>query len=374
MSKKVYIFSLDSSIRKFLCQKEFFNVFFFSEYEELCSIIKNECPSIILLDYYIAMKIGPDCIQKICVIANKASVFIITEKQNIEFTTYFKTFGIKDLIIIPKEKDILVNRLNIFLENLISSNIEDNYFDFPQTAELDNLLGLTNIMQKIKANIYNIGRTDTPLLLLGESGTGKTHIAKLIHKVSIRNKKPFYALNMANIPEQLAEAELFGTVEGAFTGATDRKGYFSAADSGTLFMDEIGELSSNIQSKLLQVLEEGTFNKVGTEKQQNCNVRLIFATNQNLQNMVNNKSFREDLYYRISVFPIIIPPLRDRKEDIPLLAEHFLKPHKKNLTESSLQKLLDYHWPGNIRELKNCLIRASLISRNDTIQDYHISF
>ena len=139
-------------------------------------------------------------------------------------------------------------------------------------------------------------------------------------------------------------------------------------------MDEIGELSSPIQAKLLQVLEEGSFNKVGTEKQQKCNVRFIFATNKDLQNMVNDKSFREDLYYRIAVFPIVIPPLRDRKEDIPLLAEHFLEPYKKYLTESSLQKLFDYHWPGNIRELKNCLTRASLISRDDSIQDYHISF
>ena len=374
MSKKVFIFSLDSSIRKFLCHSEDYNIFFFSDYKIICSAIKNECPSIVLLDYHIAMKIGPDCIQQICKISVKTSVFIIAEKQNPDFQLYFKAVGIKDIISIPNEKDIFINKLNPFLEEFLYSEKQDFSYDLPHKTELDNLLGLTNKMQKIKANIYNIGRTDTPLLLLGESGTGKTHMAKVIHKLSIRSKKPFYALNMANIPEQLAEAELFGTVEGAFTGATLRKGYFSAADGGTLFMDEIGELSSTIQAKLLQVLEEGSFNKVGTEKQQKCNVRFIFATNKDLQNMVNDKSFREDLYYRIAVFPIVIPPLRDRKEDIPLLAEHFLEPYKKYLTESSLQKLFDYHWPGNIRELKNCLTRASLISRDDTIQDYHISF
>ncbi len=217
--------------------------------------------------------------------------------------------------------------------------------------------------------ILSFYKSDLPLLFTGESGTGKTFTAKKAHDLSNRKDKPFLAINCAAIPETIAETELFGSVNGAYTGATTREGLFEAADGGTIFLDEIGELSLTIQTKLLKFLDDGTFSRVGSTKQIKSDVRIISATNVNLQQKVKDKQFREDLYYRISIVPIYIKPLRERKEDIPHLLRYFLTQKNKVLSESAFYYILEQPWRGNIRELFACLERACVLA-----EDYIISY
>jgi transcriptional regulator with GAF, ATPase, and Fis domain len=211
---------------------------------------------------------------------------------------------------------------------------------------------------------------------LGESGTGKELIARAIHNISNRSKHPLVKVNCATLPANLIESELFGHEKGAFTGAIDKKiGRFELADGGTIFLDEIGELPVELQAKLLRVLQEGEFERVGNSKTMKVNVRVIAATNRNLGQAIEKKEFREDLYYRLNVFPISCPPLRERKDDIPLLVKHFCQKHEgkigKKVTTASpavMDALMAYDWPGNIRELENIIERALILSNNDELE------
>lgn len=374
MTEKVFIYSVDTSIRC-LCQSDDFETHFFSCPEKLYDTMSICKPAIMVLDYRLLTRIGPEYIQKICRGARHCAIIMLATESSSYFLSFFWECGIRNYVMLPCSKDVLFHKILSLLKESRSSEdmnrLSPGFFPMP---EQDGILGSTFGISKLKRQLYNIAKTDTPMLLLGESGTGKTHMAKIIHSISRRERKPFMSVNMAAIPEQLAEAELFGTTEGAFTGSVSRNGYFTAAEGGTLFMDEIGELSPAIQSKLLHVLEENTFAKVGSVKTHKCDVRFLFATNSDLNQMMDKRRFRQDLYYRISTFPLTIPPLRERKDDIPLFAEHFLRPYGKAMSESGLQKLYDHHWPGNIRELKNCLTRACLMTREEMIDAHNISF
>lgn len=230
--------------------------------------------------------------------------------------------------------------------------------------------------QKVLQQIEQVASTDATVLILGESGTGKELIARAVHNISNRSKKPLVKVNCATLPANLIESELFGHEKGAFTGALDKKiGRFELADNGTVFLDEIGELPVELQAKLLRVLQEGEFERLGNPKTIKVNVRVIAATNRNLQQAIEKKEFREDLYYRLNVFPIICPPLRERKEDIPLLVNHFCQKHEgkigKKITDIQpkvMDALMNYNWPGNIRELENIIERAMILSRNETLE------
>ena len=214
------------------------------------------------------------------------------------------------------------------------------------------------------------------MLILGESGTGKELIARAVHNISNRSKRPLVKVNCATLPANLIESELFGHEKGAFTGALDRKiGRFELADGGSIFLDEIGELPVELQAKLLRVLQEGEFERLGNPKTMKVNVRVIAATNRNLNQAIEKKEFREDLYYRLNVFPIICPPLRDRKEDIPLLVKHFCQKHEgkigkkiTNVPAKVMDALIAYNWPGNIRELENIIERAMILSRDGSLE------
>ena len=218
--------------------------------------------------------------------------------------------------------------------------------------------------------------SDITVLIQGESGTGKELVAKSFHFNSLRKKGSFQAVNCAAIPEALIESELFGHEEGAFTGATKRRiGIFERASGGTVFLDEIGDMDLALQAKLLRVLQEREIQRVGTTTPIPVDIRLVAATNKDLEAAVKNGRFREDLFYRISVFPIAIPPLRDRREDIPLLAKHFLEKHTKRsgksisgVSTATLRLLLQYDWPGNVRELENAIERAVLLETDDVLQ------
>ena len=232
------------------------------------------------------------------------------------------------------------------------------------------------IMRKIFTQILKVARTDSTVLISGESGTGKELVASSLHEHSFRRGKPFIKLNCVAIPEGLLESELFGHEKGSFTGATAQKiGKFELANDGAIFLDEIGDMPLATQAKLLRVLQEKEFERVGGNQTIRVNVRFIAATNKNLPEMVRQGTFREDLYYRLNVFSIHLPPLRERKEDIPLLAAHFLELMKNfvKLSAESLQILTAHSWPGNIRELQNTLERAAVLTDSGTIEPQQIT-
>ena len=238
------------------------------------------------------------------------------------------------------------------------------------------IIGRSAPIQKILRQIDLVAPTDATVLITGESGTGKELIARAIHEASARSNRPLIRVNCAAIPRELFESEFFGHVRGAFTGALrDRVGRFELANGGTLFLDEVGEIPLELQSKLLRVLQEGHFERVGEERTRNTDVRVIAATNRDLRNAVRNGRFREDLYFRLNVFPTESPPLRERRDDIPLLAAHFLrgtggklKLGDLRLTEGDARRLSQYDWPGNVRELENVIERAAILSRNGRLR------
>lgn len=240
-----------------------------------------------------------------------------------------------------------------------------------------NLVGRGARMQEILAAVERVAPTRTTVLLCGESGVGKDLIARAIHHHSPRDAQPFVKINCTAIPENLMESELFGYEKGAFTGASGSKpGKFEQADQGTAFLDEIGDVPPHVQVKLLRILQEREFERLGSNKTRQIDVRVIAATNVDLRRAIEEGNFREDLYYRLNVFPITIPPLRDRREDIPFLAEHFLERFARqqqrpqlSLSPEAQQKLVAYHWPGNVRELENVIERAMVIATGSVLDE-----
>jgi formate hydrogenlyase transcriptional activator len=240
----------------------------------------------------------------------------------------------------------------------------------------DEIISKSKNFQKVLQQIEQVASTDATVLILGESGTGKELIARATHNISNRNRRPLVKINCATLPANLIESELFGHEKGAFTGAMDRKiGRFELADGGTIFLDEIGELPIELQAKLLRVLQEGEFERLGNPKTMKVNVRVIAATNRNLELAIEKKEFRQDLFYRLNVFPIVCPPLRERKEDIPLLVKHFCQKHEArigkkitNIPSKVMDLLMVYDWPGNIRELENIIERALILSKENTLE------
>jgi Nif-specific regulatory protein len=245
---------------------------------------------------------------------------------------------------------------------------------------IHNMIGSSNAMQQVYRLIEQVAQSNTTVIIRGESGTGKDLVAHALHYNSLRADKPFVKVNCTALPETLLESELFGHEKGAFTGAIDRKlGRFEWAHGGTIFLDEIGDFSLNLQVKLLRVIQTKEFERVGGRETIKSNVRIIVATNKNLEEAIKAGGFREDLYYRINVFPIFLPPLRERKDDIMLLADTFLekfaKENTKHITRIStpaIEMLTSYHWPGNVRELENCIERAVLVCNEDVIRSEHL--
>jgi Nif-specific regulatory protein len=243
-----------------------------------------------------------------------------------------------------------------------------------------NIIGSSKAMQEVYQAIAQVSPSDTTVLLRGESGTGKELVAHAIHYASRRSAKPIVKVNCAALPEGVIESELFGHEKGAFTGAlAARKGRFELAQGGTLFLDEIGDLSPGMQIKLLRVLQEREFERVGGTVTIRADVRMIAATNRNLEELIETERFRQDLYYRLNVFPIHVPPLRERRTDILLLADYFAErysrlSHKnvRRISTPAIDMLMAYHWPGNVRELENCIERAVLLSDDDVIHGHHL--
>ena len=240
----------------------------------------------------------------------------------------------------------------------------------------EEIISKSKNFQKVLQQLEKVASTDATVLILGESGTGKELLARAVHNISNRSKRPLVKVNCATLPANLIESELFGHEKGAFTGAMDKKiGRFELADGGTIFLDEIAELPVELQAKLLRVLQEGEFERLGNPRTMKVNVRVIAATNRNLEQAIEKKEFREDLFYRLNVFPIVSPPLRDRKEDIPLLVRHFCQKHEAKIGKKIIHiqpevidALMEYDWPGNIREVENLIERAMIISHGNTLE------
>lgn len=274
-------------------------------------------------------------------------------------------------------RDILIELKQSLHENSALREIVSERTSF------NNIIGKSSSMREVFTLIDKVKDADVPVLITGESGTGKELVAKAIHFNSTRKHKPFVVQNCAALSENLLESELFGHVKGSFTGAIkDKRGLFEAADGGSFFLDELGEMSSSLQVKLLRVLQDGTFTPVGGTSMKKVDVRILAATNRNLRQMIAKSTFREDLYYRLNVISVELPPLRERRDDIPLLVEHFLKSYQKkkpstslkHLSSHALNVLTSYNFPGNIRELENEVERAIIMSGSEeTIEPEHLS-
>ena len=285
--------------------------------------------------------------------------------------------GVLEYIPKPFTPDNLLKLDNSIFESIHTVVTNNKIFEGRDSHFLDRVIGCSKQIKTVKELMLSYAKSEAAIFLLGESGAGKNLIAKTIHKLSKRCSSTYWIIHTAGIPSTLIESELYGTTEGAFTGAKSRPGCFESASKGTLFLDEIGELPLSSQVKLLRILEEKSITRLGGARQIPIDTRIISATNINITKALRNRTFRQDLFYRINTLTINIPPLRERKEDIPLLVDYFLKEQdlKYSITTYGLEKLIDHPWPGNIRELKNTLERAkALAGEMDKINDNHIKF
>ena len=298
-------------------------------------------------------------------------VIVMTAFSTVETAVEAMKAGAVDFLPKPFSLDHLMTVVNKALEmRTLRDEVRELRAELSQRYEFDNIVGRSPAMREIFATITRVAPTRATVLLCGESGVGKDLIARAIHHHSPREGKPFVKINCTALPENLMESELFGYEKGAFTGAnTSKPGKFEQADTGTVFLDEIGDVPPGIQVKLLRILQEREFERLGSNKVRHIDVRVLAATNVDLRAALEQGTFREDLFYRLNVLPINIPPLRDRKEDIPFLAQHFVKKLKKDLgtpvesiSEAAIQRLLEYHWPGNVRELENVLERSMVLA------------
>tara|TARA_Y100000768_G_scaffold388015_1_gene381498 strand:+ start:7594 stop:8958 length:1365 start_codon:yes stop_codon:yes gene_type:complete len=340
--------------------------------------------STIICDLVMPKLSGYEFIQEAHSFGSEIPIIIITGNESIETAINCLEAGAYDYVTKPiniKELSILISRAIKIYQTKIEyeklkmkfSEIDSSYFNF--IGKNKKILEIFNIVKKV-------GSTDAGVLILGETGTGKELIAKAIHNSSKRKNEKMVTINCASIPEHLLESELFGHKKGAFTGAdSDRDGLFTEASKGTIFLDEIGEMPIGLQSKLLRVLQENKIRRVGDNNEIAIDVRVIAATHQDLPDLIRQGNFREDLFYRLNVLSLTIPPLRDRLEDLPLLANYFFKKFSKSynskakrISNSAIQKLYEYHWPGNVRELENTIERACIMSSQVEISPEEIVF
>jgi two-component system response regulator GlrR len=305
-------------------------------------------------------------------------IIILTAHGSIESAVEAMKKGAYNFLNKPFDPEDLLSQIEKALENQrLVSEVKRLEGLLKQKYDFDNVVARSEKMRRVLDLVSRVAATDATIYISGESGTGKELIAKVVHLASDRRDNAFVALNCAAIPETLLESELFGHEKGSFTDAKkSHKGMFAQAHLGTIFLDEIGDMSLSLQAKLLRVLQEKQLHPLGSEKPVDVDVRVITATNKDLEAMVKDGSFREDLFYRIHVVPVEIPPLRERKEDVPLLAEHFLremsqrmKKDIKGISAMAMQKLMLYDWPGNVRELQNTIERAVAITRHDVISE-----
>jgi two-component system response regulator PilR (NtrC family) len=342
-----------------------------SSYSEARSYIKENYYDLALLDLRLPDGSGIDILKQIKEKNPKTEVVIITAFASSETAVEAIKLGAYDYI----SKPFNINDLRLIIRNVKEKIDLEKRICIEEEERLEDLAGKSQAIQNVKETIKKIAPYDINVLIVGESGTGKEVAAKMIHRLSSRRDKPFVAINCASLPEELLESELFGYKKGAFTGAvSDKKGLIEEADGGTLFLDEIGEMPLPLQAKLLRFLEEQIIRPLGSTKEIKVNVRIISATNRNLEEEIKKGNFREDLFYRLGTIIIKMPSLRERKEDIPLLVEQILKEIKekynkniKRISPDFMKYLISYDYKGNIRELKNILEKAVILSEGEEL-------
>jgi len=369
-------------VLKAILEEENYQVYAESDPNRALYIVKNEGINAALLDLRMPEMDGLELFKRIKAEDSHITVLIMTAYGNIENAVEAMKLGVENYLQKPLNfEELKITLTKIFEKQEMKQELAILKGQIEGKNTFENMIGKTKKMKDIFAKISNIAKVDSTVLITGESGTGKEMVAKAIHNLSRRRDNKMISINLAAIPEGLQESELFGYQKGAFTGAYATKpGKFEAADKGTLFLDEIGNISPKVQVKLLRVLEDRKIEMLGSNKTRDVNVRIISATNSELKQEVENGNFREDLYYRLNVIAVHLPPLRERKGDLPLLASHFLKEvclknalPEKELTDEAMEIILEYRWPGNIRELRNVLEEAAVVSDGNLIKGEHLN-
>ena len=343
--------------------------------------LAGQLPGVVLSDLKLPQGDGFGVLRAAKELDAALPVIVMTAYGRIEDAVAAMREGALDFLPKPVDPDHLalivaraLEQRRLVTENMILRD------ELAQRRGAPQIVGQAESLRRVQTALHRAAETDTTVLLEGESGTGKELFARTLHALGSRAEAPFVAINCAAIPENLLESELFGYEKGAFTGATGRKpGKFELAHTGTLFLDEIGDMPIGLQAKLLRAIEERCFERLGGTASVHVDVRLVTATNCGLKAAIAARRFREDLYFRLSVFPITIPPLRERREDIPMLARFFvervcrdLKKPMPSISPAALEALEQYHWPGNVRELQNCLERAVILSDDAALQPRHL--
>jgi len=325
---------------------------------------------LILTDLKLPGMDGLELLEKLKAQNSRTPVVVMSAFSTVENAVEAMKRGAVDFL----PKPFSLDHLSVVVEKALEvSKLRDENRELRealgQRYQFENIIGSSPAMQEIFATIMRVAPTRATVLLAGESGVGKDMIARAIHQHSPRKDRPFVKINCTAIPENLMESELFGYEKGAFTGANISKpGKFEQANTGTVMLDEIGDVPASVQVKLLRILQEREFERLGSNKTQQTDVRVIAATNVDLRAALEQGTFREDLYYRLNVVPMNIPPLRERKDDIPYLVEHFAKKFNGEISEGAMERLVSYHWPGNVRELENVIERSVLLAKGPMVE------
>jgi two-component system response regulator AtoC len=376
----------DASIRSLLKQllsDEGYSVVEATTGTEVVEKVKDTNPDLVIMDVRMPELDGIEALSKLKVSSPKTSVLIMTAFGSSNNAIRAMELGAFDYITKPFELDKISHTVKRVIEYRdLTSEVQVLRDEISSLVQTERIVGNSPAMQEVYKTVGKVAKADATVLITGESGTGKELVAEALHYNSNRRSGPIVKVSCAALPETLLEAELFGHEKGSFTGAmTQRRGRFEMADKGTIFLDEIGEMSLPTQTKLLRVLQERKIERIGSSLPIKVDIRIICATNKDLQRQVEQQKFRDDLYYRLNVINIHMPPLRDRKEDIPALVEHFLAKHRYSATaqpaaisEEALKRLMEYDWPGNVRELENVVERAVVLSRGQIITSRELPF
>ena len=364
--------SIIESLKGILSDDGFEVVHAFNGYEALKKI-ESHSPDIVLLDIWMPGMDGIETLKEIKKSSPHLPVVMITGHGTIESAVEATKSGAYDFL----EKPLSIDKVMVTINNALNFRKleEENIYLRKKSIEKNSITGTSPAVQKLYGEIMNAAPSDASILITGENGTGKEMVARTIQQFSLRPEQPFIIINCAAIPEETIDSELFGHEKGAFKEASSKnQGKFELASEGTLFLDEIGDMNLKTQAKILRALESKTFQRIGGGRTLHMDVRLIASSNKNLEKEIQAGTFRQDLYFRLNVIPIHVPPLRDRKEDIPMLVDIFLdklskqsSQKKKTISDNALQLLADYDWPGNVRELKNLMERLTIMVDQDLI-------
>jgi two-component system nitrogen regulation response regulator NtrX len=376
MKRRILIVDDEESIRRSLAgalTDEGYQVLTAADGVSALELVETERPHLMLLDIWMPHMDGMEVLRRVKAEQYDVSVIMISGHGNIETAVTATKLGAYDFI----EKPLSLEKVILTIDHALRERrLEKQVTLYRQRFDTDiTIVGESPVMKQLKNEIQRAAPTDSYVLISGENGTGKELVARAVFSMSNRKDGPFVDVNCAAIPEELIESELFGYEKGAFTGASGKKvGKFDMADGGTILLDEIGDMSIMTQAKILRILQEQTFARVGGTKTIKVDVRVLAATNQNLKKKIEDGTFREDLFYRLNVIPLHVPPLRDRLEDIPPLIDHFIeefagedKRRKKTVSDAAMKMLTRYRWPGNVRELKNLIERLIIMSPDQVI-------